>query len=267
MEDTDRDRLKKTFDANAPLYDAIRPRYPERLFEDIVELAGLGPEASVLEIGCGTGQATSALARRCGRIVCIELGDALAALARRNLAAFPEVSVVTAPFEHWEPDGSSFDLVLAATSWHWLDPRVRYAKAAEILEAEGALAIITSHHVLPGDGDRFFAEVQDDYRAIGEEDVPPPPPDAVADEGVDIEASGLFAGLLVTRYLWDRWYTADEYVALLDTYSGHRAMEPEVRRRLYDAVRRRIGARPGGRVRKHYLFILHLARPIGAGRR
>ena len=267
MSEVDRDRLKKTFDTNAPLYDAIRPRYPERLFDDVAALAGLGPEASVLEIGCGTGQATYALARRGFRIVCVELGASLAAVARKNLAAFPEVNVVMAPFEHWEPDGSSFDLVLAATSWHWLDPRVRYAKAAEILKAEGALAIITSHHVLPGDGDRFFAEVQDDYSAIGEEDVPPPPPDEVADEGGGIEASRLFADVRVIRYLWDRWYTADEYVALSDTYSGHRAMEPARRRRLYDDIRRRIGTRPGGTVRKHYLFILHLARPIAPGRR
>lgn len=261
-----RDRLKKTFNEDADLYDTIRPRYPEQLFDDLAELAGLGPGANVLEIGCGTGQATSALAQRGFPIVCVELGDALAAIARRNLAVFPEVNVVTAPFEHWEPGGSSFDLVLAATSWHWIDPHVGYAKAAEILKPWGALGIITSHHVLPGGGDRFFAEVQDAYSAIGEEDVPPPPPDAIADERADIEAGGLFTDVRVTRYLWTRWYTADEYVALLDTYSGHRAMEPRVRRRLYDDIHRRIATRPGGRVRKHYLFILHLARPRASGR-
>ncbi len=261
----ERDRLKRTFDEDAELYDAIRPGYPEPLF---VEHAALSPGATVLEIGCGTGQATLALAQRGLRIICVELGEALAAVARMNLAVFPEVHVVTAPFEQWEPSGSSFDLVLAATSWHWIDPGVRYAKATAVLGQEGALAIIATHHVLPLDGDRFFAEVQSAYREIGEDDSPPPawssssssPPDGIADERADIEASGFFTDVQVSRYLWDRWYTADEYVALLDTYSGHRAMEPAARRWLYDEIHRRIRARPGGRVRKHYLFVLHLAR-------
>lgn len=133
----------------------------------------------------------------------------MAAVARMNLAVFPEVHVVTAPFEQWEPSGSSFDLVLAATSWHWIDPGVRYAKATAVLGQEGALAIIATHHVLPLDGDRFFAEVQSAYREIGEDDSPPPawssssssPPDGIADERADIEASGFFTDVQVSRYL------------------------------------------------------------------
>ncbi len=180
------------------------------------------------------------------------------------------MKVVTAAFEDWDPEGSSFDLVMAATSWHWIDPEVRYAKAAAALGPHGALAVIATHHVLPPeDGDSFFVDVQSAYRAIGEEDSPPPPawsgssdtpPGDIADDRGEIEATGLFADVRVTPYLWDRWYTADEYVALLDTYSGHRAMEPGARGWLYDEVRRRISARPGGRIRKHYLFLLHLAR-------
>lgn len=275
MSEANRDRLKATFDQDAALYDSIRPGYPERLFDDLVARAELGPEADVLEIGCGTGQATVALARRGFRIVCVELGDALARVARKNLDPFPQVSVVTAPFELWDSGDLTFDLVLAATSWHWIDPDVRYARTAAALKPGGALAVIATHHVLPPDGDRFFAEVQSAYRAIGEEDSPPPPawdgagaspPETVADDCEDIEASGLFSDVSVARHLWDRWYTADEYVALLDTYSGHRAMDPSARRWLYDEIRRRIRARPAGRVRKHYMFTLTLARSIERNR-
>ncbi|MDQ3751783.1 MAG: class I SAM-dependent methyltransferase [Actinomycetota bacterium] len=277
MGDADRDRLKKTFDEDAALYDSIRPGYPDRLFDDLVEGAGLHPGTRVLEVGCGTGQATVPLAKRGLGVVCVEVGDALAAVARENLAAYPQVEVVTAPFEDWDPGGSSFDLVLAATSWHWIDPEVRCSRAAAALRPHGALAVISTHHVLPpGDGDGFFVDVQSAYSAIGEEDSPPPPawscssdspPDGIADDRDEIEAAGPFTDVTVTRYLWDRWYTADEYVALLDTYSGHRAMEPGARRWLYEEIRGRIQARPGGRVQKHYLFILHLARPVAPARR
>jgi len=61
----------------------------------------------------------------------------------------------------------------------------------------------------------------------------------------------------VRRYVWEEEYEADSYVAVLDTYSGHRAMTPEVRDELYREVRALIGGR---RLRKVYLAILHVAR-------
>ena len=112
----DRERLRSTFDQAAELYDRARPRYPAALFDDLAELAGIGPGSKVLEIGPGTGQATVALAERGCRVVAVELGAALAAVARRNLARFPAVEVVTAPFEDWPLPKEPFDLVLAATA-------------------------------------------------------------------------------------------------------------------------------------------------------
>ena len=72
----------------------------------------------------------------------------------------------------------------------------------------------------------------------------------------EIEASGRFRNVAVRRYLWDAPYTADEYIAVLDTYSGHRSMADDQRRELYRRIRERIGERI---VRKTYLFALNLA--------
>jgi SAM-dependent methyltransferase len=260
----DRRRLRETFDEVPHLYERLRPGYPALLFQDLVALGGVRPGARVLEIGCGTGQATRELARRGYNILCVELGESLAQLARRGLAQYPHVRVVTSPFETWDPDGLSFDLVLAATSWHWLDPERRYVKAAAVLKPEGALAIVSTHHVLPEDGDQFFTDIQDTYNAIGEVDSPPPPPDQVSDERADIEASNLFGDVKVRRYLWEQAYTEEQYLALLDTYSGHRLMAPWSRRVLNEEVGRRIRSRPDNRVRKHYLFLLHVARRVSS---
>ena len=107
MVQRDRGRLRSTFDQAAELYDRARPRYPPALFDDLAALAGIGPGSRVLEIGPGTGQATVALAERGYRVVAVELGAQLAAVARRNLARFPSVEVVTAAFEDWPlPPGS-----------------------------------------------------------------------------------------------------------------------------------------------------------------
>ena len=56
----DYQRMRETFDKDAERYDRARPRYPARMFDDLAA-AGVAPGARVLEIGCGTGQATASL--------------------------------------------------------------------------------------------------------------------------------------------------------------------------------------------------------------
>jgi hypothetical protein len=110
-----------------------------------------------------------------------------------------------------------------------------------------------------------LTEIQAVYDAIGEgwpQAWPPPPPEDMPDEKADIESSGLFENVHVRRYLWDALYTADEYISLLDTFSGHIAMPEASRRRLYQEIRRRLNARPDPRVRRHWYSILHVARAI-----
>jgi len=259
----EREYLRKTFEEVPELYDRARPTYPEPLFDDLAALAGLAPGSRVLEVGCGTGQATIPLAQRGLDIVCVELGAQLAAVARRNLARFPAVEMVNAAFETWEPD-RLFDAVVAFSSFHWIDPDEGYAKAASVLKTGGALAVGGSQHVLPADGDPFFAEVQDDYDAVvpSEDNRPPPPPEEVDDWAGEIEASGYFEDVAVCRYVWELVYSADQYVDLLSTYSGHRSIEEPARGELLERIRRRIDSRPGGRIRKAYLAILHVARRL-----
>ena len=158
----DRELRRSTFDEAVELYDRARPGYPAALFEDLAELTSIGPESRVLEIGPGTGQATLPLAERGCRVVAVELGADLAAVARRKLAGFANVEVVTAAFEDWPLPAEAFDLVLAATAFHWIDPAVRIDKVADALRPGGSLATITTHHVAGGD-ESFFAYAQSCY--------------------------------------------------------------------------------------------------------
>jgi SAM-dependent methyltransferase len=257
------ERLRATFDSVAERYRAVRPRYPDALIDDLCDLAGLRDGSRVLEIGCGTGQATVALAQRGLEMVCVELGERLSAVARRELRPYPSASVVTAAFEEWVPPRAGFDAVAAFTSLHWVDPAVRYSKPAALLRPGGRLAVVETAHVLPVDSDPFFVAVDDAYVEAGiGGDGPPPRPDEVADLSGDIAGSGLFHAPEVRRYRWDARYTADEYLAVLDTYSGHMLLEGAVRRRLYDRIRDLIHATPDRSVTKSYLFILHVAARI-----
>jgi hypothetical protein len=87
-----------------------------------------------------------------------------------------------------------------------------------------------------------------------------PTPEQIADDSNEIIASGLFDDVQVRRYVWQRAYAAEEYIALLDTFSSHIAMPSAKRERLYQWIRQRVAARPRQRVHRHWYAILHVAR-------
>jgi SAM-dependent methyltransferase len=260
--DDDRERLAATFEHAAAVYQRVRPDYPRDLYDRLLQVTRLSSGARLLEVGCATGKATLPLAQRGFRITCVEPGAALAAAARMNLAGF-DVEVVQARFEDWTPGGDPFALVFAATAWHWVDPTVRYHKAAEALEPGGYLAVWAAGHVIPYDGDPFFEELQDVYDEIGES-LPPdatlPRPQELVDDRAEIEGSGLFEVIDITQYDWETVYDAERYIDLLNTFSGHIAMQDWQRERLYGEIRRRLRGRRDGLLRRHWGGVLHIAR-------
>jgi len=206
----DRQRLARTFDSAAELYQQGRPEYPEPLYDTLVEVAGIGAGDRLLEVGCATGKATLPLARRGFRFTCVEIGPDLVAVTRRNLAAFPNVEVMGGAFETWQPPlGDRFDLVFAATAWHWIDPELRYQRAWESLRPGGHLAFWSATHVIPEGGDPFFVEIQDVYEEIGE-GMPANAtllrPGGIPDSRAEIDRSGLFEDVVIRHFDWEISY-------------------------------------------------------------
>ncbi|HEY8474503.1 MAG TPA: class I SAM-dependent methyltransferase [Natronosporangium sp.] len=204
------------------------------------------------------------LAERGYQIVAVELGPALADLARRNLARFPRVEVVTGRFEEWPVPAEPFDVVFSATAFHWLDPAVRVAKAAAALRPGGLLATVATEHVAGG-SEAFFVEVQDCYqqwdpaaltglRLLPATEIPM--------DDTELVASGQFGPARFHRYERDLTYTTAEYLELLQTYSGHLALPAPARRGLLDCIGRLID-RHGGRVTKRHLTELRYAYRLG----
>jgi SAM-dependent methyltransferase len=261
MADADREHLRAIFDQAAELYDRARPGYPTELFEDLAALAALEPGARVLEIGCGTGQATLPLAERGYAITAVELGAGLAAVARRKLAGFSSVAIVVGTFEDWPLPSEPFDLVFAATAFHWLDPAVRVRKSALALRPGGTLATIATHHIAGGT-EAFFVDAQGCYERW--DPATPPglrlePPDAIPTDALEIEQAAEFTPPLFRRYAWERTYSSAEYIALLLTYSGHRALPAVPRAGLLECITELIDGRYGGSITKRYMSELRVA--------
>lgn len=257
----DREALARTFDASAGIYDQARPGYPEAMFDDLVRLSGIPDGGRILEIGCGTGKATVPLARRGYRILALEPGPNLAAVARRNLQPFPAAEVLNTSFEDWEPGPRAFDLVIAASSFDWLDPEVKYPKSKDILRPGGCAAVFANWQIETPDPEGFWSVSQDIYRRYGEQtvkdwrtldDLPRKVQEGFMELG--------FEEVAVLHYPWTEAYDTGRYIKVLKTFSGHIAMPRESLAGLLADIADLIDGRFNGRVEKHWVTVLELAR-------
>lgn len=135
-----RHRQRGLFDAVARLYAATRPGYPPGLARFVAETAGLRAGAPVLEVGCGTGQLTSALLPFGFALTAIDIGTSLIEVARERVAG-DQVTFRVVSFEDLDADPASFDLVISGAAFHWIDPEVRFRQAARLLRPGGWLAL------------------------------------------------------------------------------------------------------------------------------
>jgi SAM-dependent methyltransferase len=250
--------LRATFDEDAVLYDEVRPGYPEALYDDIIALSAIPPSGRILEIGCGTGQATVPFARRDYRILAVELGANLAAVARHNLAPYPRAQVWTGAFEAWPLEEGAFDLAISATAFHWVDPGIGYPRLARALKPGGAFAPFWNLHVR-GDADRgFYEAVQEVYRREAPALVEPW--NEVSERAGEIARTGLFGEVAERRYRWAATYDAAGYIRLLNTTSDHRSLDPATRDRLFRGITQLIDTAFDGQIAKCYLTVLYVAR-------
>ncbi|HEY3752207.1 MAG TPA: class I SAM-dependent methyltransferase [Pseudonocardiaceae bacterium] len=251
---------RAAFDRVADLYDRIRPGYPAALFDDLADIAGLRPGATVLEIGCGTGQASIAVAERGWHLLAVDIGTRMAELAAKRLAGYSDARVVVADFDRWMPDETGFDVVFSATAFHWLDPATRFARTADLLAPGGVLATVATHHIVGGTED-FFVDVQACYRRF---DPTTTPADGIrllaAQVPFDTALGDNYQRPVFRRYEWSAEYDTADYLDLLRTYSPTLAMSQPAGEGLLRSIGQLIDGRYGGRITKRYLTELRVAR-------
>lgn len=253
---------KNTFNEIAREYDNSRPDYPEKLFTDILEFTDLKKGDSILEIGCGTGQATKGFVERgYDNFTCVELGQNLAKFTREKFKDKPNVSVIHSAFEPWQSEKNGFDLAISGTAFHFIQPQdFGYRKVHDLLSDHGFSAFFWTIHV--ASFDEVSARIRESYKNYAPEldDSLKPSIEQVVEERSALTLKNdLFKDLQVNLYRWNDTYTASEYISLLNTNSRHRLIPEEPRFRLFGEIEEAI-EQHGGTIIKPQAVALFLAR-------
>jgi SAM-dependent methyltransferase len=231
------------FGADAGRYDRARPGYPVDLVERIVAAS---PGREVLDVGCGTGISARLFQAAGCRVLGVDPDPRMAGLARQG-----GTETEVAKFEDWDPAGRTFDAVVAAQAWHWVDPAAGVAKAAALLRPGGRLAVFWNAFDPPKDLREAFGEVfrralpdspftsflarpaVDAYRVLCER---------VADA---LRQARTFGEPEEWLSYWDRPYTRDEWLDLVPTTGGFTRHPEAIQRQLLDGLRAAVDAAGG----------------------
>jgi SAM-dependent methyltransferase len=251
-------------------YDAGRPPYPERVYDLLVQRCGLGPGARVLEVGPGTGQATGRLLGFGATVTAVELDDRLAGRLRSKHEG-ARLSVTVSSFEDADLPAASFDLVVAATSFHWVDPGVGLVRAADVLGPGGWLALWWNVFGDKGRPDPFGEALLPFIEACPELAGDPPGAGAVPSGShpysldveartAAIEATGRFGPVHHEMIRWTGRHTPAQIRALFASYSPWLALPEAARREMLATVESLARDTFAGVVERPYLTPIYLAR-------
>jgi SAM-dependent methyltransferase len=115
-------------------YERGRPGYPDR----VVEVAGLAPSATVVDLAAGTGALTRQLASAFERVIAVEPDECM---RRVLVASCPDVEAIEGTADRIPlPDGS-VDAVHVAQAFHWFDTDEALTEIARVLRPGGALVV------------------------------------------------------------------------------------------------------------------------------
>ena len=228
---------KKTwYSPVADIYQQARPSYPPELIDRAITLARLSDRTKVLELGCGSGNATVAFANLGIPLTCLDINADFCRVAQRNCQAYPQVKIICESFESYEFGDNKFQAVLSANAFHWMPAATKYSRAASVLNDDGYLILLWN--LTPEPEPEIFEALAEIYRIYA--------PALFKYEGAETQAEILagfrqevidsrnFADLVVEQISCQVYYTIDEYLSLISTL---RRLKPTTKELLFPRLK------------------------------
>ncbi len=147
-----------------------------------------------------------------------------------------DVDVETSTFEEWDDRGGRFDVLVAASAWHWVDPSIGWLRAHDVLYPGGWMALLGNVVVRRPGEPEVYAETADLHERFspGNPDWSHPPFEddvRTTDEGWGLvdDPGGLFGPTIVRWYPSVQWFNGDGFADLLRSTSLYRRLDCDVR--------------------------------------
>ena len=259
------------FDEIVMNYDKIRWGYPDELFADVIRYSGPGKGKKALEIGAGTGKATAPFLDSGYVVTAVEISKNMTEFLLEKFKEYNNFNVITSTFEDVLLDDENFDLIYAATSFHWVNAEIGCPKVFRLLKKGGVFALFRGNPV-PAQGEEIYEEIQTVYEKyyysyyVSKErpvrkskDDFLKPSEICKRFGFDCLERYGFGQVTTKLYDASRTYSADEYIELLDTFSDHRSLPVDLRVALYEGIKKVI-LKHGGHHKVDYVFQLYMGR-------
>jgi SAM-dependent methyltransferase len=262
-----RKRRRTVFGRDPASYDRFRLRYPQQVYDILRDRCGLRAGAAVFEIGPGTGIATRALVRHgAGPLTVVEADRRMVRYLARTLGpGGGTVRFLSRPFERARLPPGSFDLGVAASSFHWLPQRRALRKIARALKPGGWWATWNSHHGDPSSVNPFHRTLQPIYRELrGGRRSRLPARSMVVEERrkrlEQLRAAGAFDRIQREEIRQTVMLSPSRVTAMWATFSDVVTLPAPVRRWFLSEMDRRLREKFGSRVPLPVLTMLYTAR-------
>jgi SAM-dependent methyltransferase len=126
-------------DAVARRYAHARPYYHGTALALAAEQLGIKRARVAIDVGCGTGLSTRAVAALADRVIAIDTSPAMLRTARRRRC----VHYVVAAAERIPVRDATADLATVGAAFHWFDQPKVFAELARVLQSGAGLAVYT----------------------------------------------------------------------------------------------------------------------------
>ncbi len=260
------------FDSIVAEYETIRPEWTSDIFADITKYAKPDQNKTAIEIGIGTGKATTPILNMGYNVTAIEINPQMAEFSANRFKAYNNFNIMISSFEDAPLDGNSYDLIYAASAFHWVDAEIGLPKALRLLKDGGAIALFRYNEIASVD-DKLFNDLYNIrnqyynhyYKLPYSQPIRKAHNDFYKPEEIykgfrfeSLQSYG-FRDISMKFYDVTLEYTPDEYISLLNTLSDHRNLPDDIRIPFYSKTKEAIEA-SGGNYKIDYVFQLYLGR-------
>ena len=227
------------FDEVALIYEKRRPNYGIQLFEDVIKYSAITSSKSIIEIGCGTGQATEPFLSTNCKVTAVELGENLASYTRGKFNEYKTLNVLQCSFEDYECDDNKFDMLYSASAFHWIPDEIGYKKAYRIIKKGGTIALFWNKPSVNSKDNPLYKKIQLIYNQFLPHWSQMSTDEDKSKYSDTINKMGLYGFTDIEFKLYNntRKMNGDDYIELLNTYSDHIALDKSIQKPFFNAIR------------------------------